>query len=72
MEWDDDDLEWEPSFSVMQPSGEDADMAAGLRIMNRRSMSLSEEMRFWAPMSTPAALRSGPWRPTSVTRPPTP
>lgn len=28
MEWDDDDLEWEPSFSVMQPSGEDADMAA--------------------------------------------
>ncbi|MGB1159908.1 MAG: bifunctional metallophosphatase/5'-nucleotidase [Alphaproteobacteria bacterium] len=28
MEWDDDDLEWEPSFSVMQPDGEDAAMAA--------------------------------------------
>ena len=45
MEWDDDDLEWEPSFTVMQPSGEDADMAAKVADYEKAlDEALSEEI----------------------------
>lgn len=45
MEWEDDDLEWEPSFTVMQPSGEDADMAAMVAAYEQQlDDALSEEI----------------------------